>query len=107
MTALNLLYDVGSKDESPERTGFAHLFEHLMFGGSVNIPDYYRHNRHSCYLFPKFGNVKMNFLVVIDVHRHYLTGGQGQCRTNGTAYPAIFFSQRNGYAQTGNGYYYI
>lgn len=38
MTALNLLYDVGSKDESPERTGFAHLFEHLMFGGSVNIP---------------------------------------------------------------------
>ena len=40
MTALNLLYDVGSKDESPERTGFAHLFEHLMFGGSVNIPDF-------------------------------------------------------------------
>ena len=40
MTALNLLYDVGSKDESPERTGFAHLFEHLMFGGSVNIPLY-------------------------------------------------------------------
>lgn len=40
MTALNVLYDVGSKDESPERTGFAHLFEHLMFGGSVNIPDF-------------------------------------------------------------------
>ncbi len=40
MTALNLLYDVGSKDESPHRTGFAHLFEHLMFGGSVNIPDF-------------------------------------------------------------------
>ena len=40
MTALNLLYDVGSKNESPERTGFAHLFEHLMFGGSVNIPDF-------------------------------------------------------------------
>ena len=38
MTALNLLYDVGSKDESPERTGFAHLFEHLMFGGSVIFP---------------------------------------------------------------------
>ena len=40
MTALNLLYDVGSKDESPSRTGFAHLFEHLMFGGSVHIPDF-------------------------------------------------------------------
>lgn len=40
MTALNLLYDVGAKDESPERTGFAHLFEHLMFGGSVHIPDF-------------------------------------------------------------------
>lgn len=40
MTAINILYDVGSKDESPQRTGFAHLFEHLMFGGSVNIPDF-------------------------------------------------------------------
>ncbi|HIZ26361.1 pitrilysin family protein [Barnesiella sp. An55] len=40
MTALNLLYDVGSKDESPSRTGFAHLFEHLMFGGSLHIPDF-------------------------------------------------------------------
>ncbi len=38
--AFNVLYDVGSKDESPDKTGFAHLFEHLMFGGSVNIPDY-------------------------------------------------------------------
>lgn len=40
MVALNLLYDVGSKDENPDCTGFAHLFEHLMFGGSVNIPDF-------------------------------------------------------------------
>lgn len=40
MVALNILYDVGSRDESPELTGLAHLFEHLMFGGSVNIPDY-------------------------------------------------------------------
>lgn len=36
--AFNLLYDVGSKDEKPDKTGFAHLFEHLMFGGSQNIP---------------------------------------------------------------------
>ncbi|MBL7772170.1 MAG: insulinase family protein [Chitinophagaceae bacterium] len=40
MVAVNVLYDVGAKDENPSRTGFAHLFEHLMFGGSINIPDY-------------------------------------------------------------------
>lgn len=40
MVALNLLYNVGAKDESPEQTGIAHLFEHLMFSGSENIPDY-------------------------------------------------------------------
>ncbi len=37
---LNVLYDVGARDEDPGKTGFAHLFEHLMFGGSVNIPVY-------------------------------------------------------------------
>ena len=40
MVALNIVYDVGARDEHPEHTGFAHLFEHLMFGGSVNVPDY-------------------------------------------------------------------
>jgi len=40
IVAMNILYDVGARDEDPERTGFAHLFEHLMFGGSVNIPKY-------------------------------------------------------------------
>ncbi len=40
MVAVNVLYDVGSKDESPDKTGFAHLFEHLMFSGSANIPDF-------------------------------------------------------------------
>lgn len=40
MVVLDILYDVGARDEDPQRTGFAHLFEHLMFGGSVNIPDY-------------------------------------------------------------------
>lgn len=40
MVALNVLYDVGARDEHPDHTGFAHLFEHLMFGGSVHIPDY-------------------------------------------------------------------
>ena len=40
LVAMNILYDVGARDEDPARTGFAHLFEHLMFGGSVNIPNY-------------------------------------------------------------------
>ena len=40
IVAINIIYNIGSRDEDPERTGFAHLFEHLMFGGSVNIPRY-------------------------------------------------------------------
>lgn len=40
MAVLNVMYDVGSKDEDPNKTGFAHLFEHLMFGGSNNIDDF-------------------------------------------------------------------
>ncbi|MCM1483689.1 MAG: insulinase family protein [Muribaculaceae bacterium] len=40
MVALNVLYNVGARDEDPELTGLAHLFEHLMFGGSVNIADF-------------------------------------------------------------------
>jgi len=40
MAVVNILYDVGARDEHPDQTGFAHLFEHLMFGGSVNIPTY-------------------------------------------------------------------
>ncbi len=40
LAAINILYNVGAKDEEPDKTGFAHLFEHLMFGGSVNIPSF-------------------------------------------------------------------
>jgi predicted Zn-dependent peptidase len=40
MAVVNVMYDVGAKDENPNQTGFAHLFEHLMFGGSINIPNY-------------------------------------------------------------------
>ncbi len=40
MAAIDVCYHVGSKNEDPRRTGFAHLFEHLMFGGSKHIPDY-------------------------------------------------------------------
>ena len=40
MVGFNVLYNVGARDENPDKTGFAHLFEHLMFEGSVNIPNY-------------------------------------------------------------------
>lgn len=40
IATVNIMYDVGSRDETPERTGFAHLFEHLMFSGSENIPNF-------------------------------------------------------------------
>lgn len=40
IATVNLLYNVGSRDEDENKTGFAHLFEHLMFGGSKNIPNY-------------------------------------------------------------------
>jgi len=40
LVAINVLYNVGARDEDPNRTGFAHLFEHLMFSGSENVPDF-------------------------------------------------------------------
>ncbi|HRP89462.1 MAG TPA: pitrilysin family protein [Edaphocola sp.] len=40
VVAINILYNVGARDENESKTGFAHLFEHLMFGGSINIPSY-------------------------------------------------------------------
>ena len=40
MAAVDVLYDVGARDERRQRTGMAHLFEHLMFGGSVHVPEY-------------------------------------------------------------------
>ncbi len=40
IAVINILYHVGSRDERPDKTGFAHLFEHLMFGGSINIPNF-------------------------------------------------------------------
>lgn len=40
LACVNILYDVGARDEDENKTGFAHLFEHLMFGGSINVPNY-------------------------------------------------------------------
>ncbi|HQG63945.1 MAG TPA: pitrilysin family protein [Bacteroidales bacterium] len=43
LVAMNILYDVGSRDEDPQSTGLAHLFEHLMFSGTPRIPEYDKH----------------------------------------------------------------
>jgi zinc protease len=40
MAVVNIIYNVGARDEDESRTGFAHLFEHLMFGGSKNIANF-------------------------------------------------------------------
>lgn len=40
MVTLNVMYNTGARDEDPELTGLAHLFEHIMFGGSLNVPDF-------------------------------------------------------------------
>ncbi len=40
LVSVNLLYNVGARDEHPEKTGFAHLFEHLMFGGTKKVPSF-------------------------------------------------------------------
>lgn len=63
--AVNLIYDVGSRDEAADRTGFAHLFEHLMFGGSVNAPDYDT-------VLQRIGGVN-NAFTSTDVTNYYLT----------------------------------
>ncbi len=48
LAAVNLLYRVGARNEDPERTGFAHLFEHLMFRGTRRIPDFDRPVQMAC-----------------------------------------------------------
>ena len=48
LAAVNLLYKVGARNENPERTGFAHLFEHLMFRGTRRIPDFDRPVQMAC-----------------------------------------------------------
>ncbi len=48
MVAVDLLYGVGARDEDPGHTGIAHLLEHMMFGGSANVPDFDRHTERAC-----------------------------------------------------------
>jgi predicted Zn-dependent peptidase len=65
LVAVNLLYDVGARDEDSTRTGFAHLFEHLMFGGSRNIPDYDK-------IIQRIGGSN-NAFTTNDITNYYLT----------------------------------
>ncbi|TND02398.1 MAG: putative Zn-dependent peptidase, partial [Bacteroidetes bacterium] len=65
LVCMNILFDVGARDEEESRTGFAHLFEHLMFGGSVNIPNYDD-------ALPRVGG-ENNAFTSNDVTNYYLT----------------------------------
>lgn len=65
IAAVNIAYNVGSRDENPDRTGLAHLFEHLMFGGSKNIPKYDEPLQ-------KVGG-ENNAFTNVDVTNYYLT----------------------------------
>ena len=65
LASVNILYNVGARNEIPERTGFAHLFEHLMFGGSANIPSY------DCPLQETGG--ENNAFTTNDITNYYLT----------------------------------
>ena len=73
MVALNILYDVGARDEEPEHTGFAHLFEHLMFGGSANIPDYDTH--------VQMAGGENNAWTNNDITNYYITLPRGNVET--------------------------
>jgi zinc protease len=70
---INLLYRVGARNESPDRTGFAHLFEHLMFGGSANISDYDRQLQ-------QVGG-ENNAFTTNDITNYYLTLPSNQLET--------------------------
>lgn len=65
LVSCNLVYNVGSRDEHPERTGMAHLFEHFMFCGSENIPDYDYHLQ-------KIGAIN-NAYTSQDITHYYIT----------------------------------
>ncbi|MFP4064238.1 MAG: M16 family metallopeptidase [Bacteroidales bacterium] len=65
LAAFNLLYDVGARDETPGKTGFAHLFEHLMFEGSVNIHDYDRQLQ--------YAGGENNAFTTNDITNYYVT----------------------------------
>jgi predicted Zn-dependent peptidase len=73
LVCVNVLYDVGSRDEDPNRTGFAHLFEHLMFGGSAHIPAYDHH--------VEAAGGENNAFTSSDITNYYLTMPAGALET--------------------------
>ncbi len=73
LVCLNILYDVGARDEAPDKTGFAHLFEHLMFGGSVNIPNYDEPLQRA--------GGENNAFTTNDITNYYLTVPAANCET--------------------------
>jgi len=73
MVAVNVLYNVGARDEAPTRTGYAHLLEHLMFEGSVNIPDYDTH--------VQLAGGENNAWTSNDLTNYYITVPRGNVET--------------------------
>ena len=73
MVAVNVLYNVGARDEDPTRTGYAHLLEHLMFEGSVNIPDYDTH--------VQLAGGENNAWTSNDLTNYYITVPRGNVET--------------------------
>lgn len=73
MVAVNVLYNVGARDEDPTRTGYAHLLEHLMFEGSVNIPDYDPH--------VQLAGGENNAWTSNDLTNYYITVPRGNVET--------------------------
>jgi len=65
LVAINILYDVGSRDENPDATGLAHLFEHLMFGGTPDIPEYDKHLQ--------LAGGENNAFTTSDITNYYIT----------------------------------
>ncbi len=78
---VNILYNVGSKDEQSEKTGFAHLFEHLMFGGSAHIMNFDRP-------LERVGG-ENNAFTNTDITNYYLT------------IPSLIWKRHYGWNQTG------
>ncbi len=91
LAAMNILYDVGSRDEEPESTGLAHLFEHLMFGGTAGIPEFDNH------LLVAGG--ENNAFTNTDITDYYITLPSGNIETafwlESDRMNLLDFSQRN------------
>lgn len=91
LVALNILYDVGSRDEDPESTGLAHLFEHLMFSGTPRIPEFDKHLQ--------IAGGENNAFTNSDITNYYMTLPAGNIETGlwleSDRMTGLDFSQKN------------